>query len=89
MILFAMLKLNENSVFPGINAIYPVLGTALIIYSGTHQSTIISRMLGTKGFVAIGLISYSLYLWHWPVTVSIPTCIGSLILISHLSLLSL
>ena len=69
MILLAMLKLNENSVFPGINAIYPVLGTALIIYSGTHQNTLISRMLGTKGFVAIGLISYSLYLWHWPVTV--------------------
>ena len=69
MILFAMFTLNEHSVFPGINAIYPVLGTALIIYSSTCQSTVVSRILASKGFVAIGLISYSLYLWHWPVTV--------------------
>ena len=69
MIVFAMFTLNEHSVFPGINAIYPVLGTALIIYSSTDQSTVVSSMLGNRGFVGIGLISYSLYLWHWPVTV--------------------
>lgn len=69
MLLYAMLTLDENTVFPGVNAIYPVLGTALIIYSGTHQKTVISSILGSRGLVGIGLISYSLYLWHWPVTV--------------------
>ncbi len=69
MIMFAMLTLDEHSVFPGINAIYPVLGTALIIYSSTSQNTAVSNILGSRGFVSIGLISYSLYLWHWPVTV--------------------
>ena len=69
LIVLTMLRLNENSLFPGINAIWPVFGTALIIYSGTHQPTVISRILTNQLLVGIGVISYSLYLWHWPVTV--------------------
>jgi len=69
MILFSMLSLNEQSVFPGFNAVYPVLGTVLIIYSGTHRKTALSRLLAHRLLIGIGLISYSLYLWHWPVTV--------------------
>lgn len=59
--------LNENMPFPGYIAIVPTLGAALIIYAGTlsHHS-MINRVLMGKFFVAIGLISYSLYLWHWP-----------------------
>ena len=69
LLLFPMFTLTEHMVFPGINAIPPVLGAALIIYSGEHQLTAVSRILGNRGLVAIGLVSYSLYLWHWPVTV--------------------
>ncbi len=69
LVLGPMFALDETSVFPGINAIPPVLGAALIIYAGEHQQTIVSRVLSNKAFVAIGLVSYSLYLWHWPVTV--------------------
>ncbi len=69
LIVGAMLTLQENDVFPGINAVYPVLGAALIIYSGMQAQTVVSRLLSHKALVFTGLISYSFYLWHWPVTV--------------------
>lgn len=69
LIIGTMLMLQETSVFPGINAVYPVLGAALIIYSGAQNQTVVARLLSHKALVFIGLISYSLYLWHWPITV--------------------
>jgi len=61
--------LREALLFPGVNAIYPVLGTGLLIYSGRKHVTFVHRMLEYRVVVYIGLISYSLYLWHWPVTI--------------------
>jgi peptidoglycan/LPS O-acetylase OafA/YrhL len=61
----SILLLNKDSTFPGLNAFIPCLGTSLLIYSG-QQKNLISEVLSTKIFVSIGLISYSLYLWHWP-----------------------
>jgi peptidoglycan/LPS O-acetylase OafA/YrhL len=52
--------------FPGQFALYPCVGAALIIWPRA-QTTISSRLLGS--LAPIGLISYSLYLWHWPVWV--------------------
>lgn len=52
--------------FPGWIAILPVLGAALIIVYG-HQSDIAKKILGNRFVVFIGLISYPLYLWHWPI----------------------
>lgn len=54
--------------FPGYQVIFPVLGTVLLILNG-RDTNAINRMLSLKTPVAIGLISYSLYLWHWPVFV--------------------
>jgi len=54
---------NKHTVFPGYNAIPPVLGTALIVMFARNNS-IICRMLSVKLLVKIGLISYSLYLSH-------------------------
>ncbi len=59
--------LSHNSVFPGINALYPCVGAAAIILSGHEHRTIIGSILSSKLFVFIGLISYPLYLWHWPI----------------------
>ena len=58
--------------FPGPAALPPCLGTALIIWANSRQSevqppTFVGRQLTSKPFVFIGLISYSLYLWHWPI----------------------
>ncbi|AIS19026.1 acyltransferase [Pseudomonas rhizosphaerae] len=58
-----------QTAFPGMAALLPVLGTVAIIWSGSGQGTWLSRMLGTRPMVAVGLISYSWYLWHWPVHV--------------------
>lgn len=59
----------EGVSFPGASALPPVLGAALLIWSGTGQDHLpsINRILKLKSVVGIGLISYSLYLWHWPI----------------------
>jgi peptidoglycan/LPS O-acetylase OafA/YrhL len=59
---------SRNTPFPGISAIPPVIGTALLIWTGMKglSRTIPNRLLAARPFVWIGLISYSLYLWHWP-----------------------
>ncbi|MDB0068412.1 acyltransferase [Akkermansiaceae bacterium] len=43
------------------------VGVCLLIYSSQEQKTLVSRMLSLKPLLFIGAISYSLYLWHWPV----------------------
>lgn len=50
-------------------ALPAVAGAVLLIWSGDNGPTPIHRLLALRGPVAIGLISYSLYLWHWPVIV--------------------
>ncbi|MDX5386345.1 MAG: acyltransferase [Marinobacter sp.] len=69
LVLGTVLLLEEGALFPGVNAIYPVVGTALIIYAGRKHTTFVHRVLANKFVVYLGLISYSLYLWHWPVTI--------------------
>ena len=65
LILFSVFSFNENTPFPSFYALVPVLGTSLIILF-SREDTIISKILSTKFFVGIGLISYSAYLWHQP-----------------------
>ncbi len=55
--------------FPGPSALAPVLGTAAIIWAGNGSTTLVTRILATRPMVQIGLVSYSLYLWHWPILV--------------------
>jgi len=69
MILIAAFGINDQMPFPGVVAVLPVLGTALAILAGCQQPTVTSRVLGFRPFVAIGDVSYSWYLWHWPVIV--------------------
>ncbi|MEI8657674.1 acyltransferase family protein [Vibrio sp. Hal054] len=59
--------LNESDSFPGINALWVVLSACLIILSGENQRSIVSRILSIRPIVFMGRLSYSLYLWHWPV----------------------
>lgn len=62
----AMFGLSEDVVFPGALALLPVGGAVLVI---AGQGGSVSRLLSWAGAVWIGRISYSLYLWHWPVIV--------------------
>ena len=68
-ILASAMLLDEHSPFPGHNALFPCLGAAAFIHANAHGATPTGRLLGTKPFVFIGLISYSLYLVHWPLIV--------------------
>jgi peptidoglycan/LPS O-acetylase OafA/YrhL len=60
---------DNQTVFPGVAALVPTIGAALIIYAGLGGSSIVGRLLSVKPLMLLGLISYSLYLWHWPIIV--------------------
>lgn len=68
-IAWAVFAYDKHTVFPGWAALLPVLGTAALIWSGAQGATWTGRLLGTRLLVWVGLLSYSLYLWHWPVYV--------------------
>lgn len=64
-ILFSFVIFDKSTPFPSVYALLPVLGTVtFLLYGG--KETIVGRALGTPPVVAIGLISYSTYLWHQP-----------------------
>jgi hypothetical protein len=64
-ILIGFFLINEYSLFPGWFALLPTLGCSLIILAG-DSAYLNKNFLSQKFFVAIGLISFPLYLWHWP-----------------------
>ena len=71
-IIYAIFTYSSLTLFPGISALLPTVGTALIIAAG-GKGRVVSALLKNKGMVGLGLISYALYLWHWPVLVFIRT----------------
>lgn len=64
----SVVLLHDGLPFPGWNAVPPCLGTALVIWPAGRPS-IIARLLSLRPLVFVGLISYSVYLWHWPLIV--------------------
>lgn len=60
---------EADTSFPGLAALPPVLGAAFLIHAGADNSTIVNRLLQLRPLVYLGLISYSVYLWHWPLIV--------------------
>jgi hypothetical protein len=69
LIVGSAILISKNTPFPGLAALAPCLGAAAVIHSGSATTTLTSRMLAISPVRFIGLISYSLYLWHWPVIV--------------------
>jgi peptidoglycan/LPS O-acetylase OafA/YrhL len=63
-IVYAGITLTPASAFPGYNALWPVLGTLLVIVSTPGLA---NRALTAAPVVYLGKLSYSLYLWHWPI----------------------
>jgi peptidoglycan/LPS O-acetylase OafA/YrhL len=64
---FAIFYYDKNTLFPSWSALSPVIGTALLLYCA--QDGLIGHILRAPPIVWVGLISYSLYLWHWPILV--------------------
>lgn len=66
LICIAITFITKSSLFPGWWALLPTLGTALIIFAG-QNAWINKVVLSNRVFVWFGLISFPLYLWHWPI----------------------
>ena len=60
---------DASTAFPGLAALPPCLGALLVIWAGSNGAGAMSRWLGAAPLAALGRLSYSLYLWHWPVLV--------------------
>ena len=69
MICYSTLRFTQQTPFPGFHALIPCLGSALIIGAGEVGSSLVGRILSLRPIVFVGLVSYSLYLWHWPIIV--------------------
>ena len=65
MVVYSVFAFSEETRFPSLYALIPVVGTSLVILFGSG-GTIVARVLSTRFLVGIGLISYSGYLWHQP-----------------------
>lgn len=77
LVFYSGLNLSQDAPFPGIYAFPVCLGTMLLISSGYH-STFVTRVISHSTLTLVGKISYSLYLWHWPIFAFVRYSIGSL-----------
>ncbi len=66
---YAIFYYSDETRFPGVTALLPCGGAALVIWAGGTSATCVGWLLALRPMVFVGLISYSLYLWHWPVLV--------------------
>ena len=69
LILVAAMLYNATTHFPGLAALPPCVGAALLIAAGETGNSLVGRLLSWRPIVFIGLISYSVYLWHWPIII--------------------
>ncbi len=77
LILLACTRLSATTLYPGIAALLPTVGAALVIGAGcATPDQGCGRVLGLAPMRAIGRISYSWYLWHWPVLLLAPPLLG-------------
>jgi peptidoglycan/LPS O-acetylase OafA/YrhL len=76
-ILLSGFMFTDETAFPGYAALAPVLGTMAVIAAGSGPGrNPVSALLGTAPFQFFGRISYSLYLWHWPILILAPLALG-------------
>ena len=77
LILLTCTQLGPHTPYPGTSALLPVLGTALVIGAGCVTGGMgVGRVLCPPVMRAIGRVSYSWYLWHWPVLLLLPPLLG-------------
>lgn len=60
---------DYNTPFPGLYALVPAVGATLLIWAGQQGPHLVGLLLSLKPMVMVGLMSYSIYLWHWPLIV--------------------
>ncbi|GAA2144391.1 acyltransferase family protein [Glycomyces algeriensis] len=78
MVVAAGVMYTEDTAFPGYTALLPVAGTMLVLIAGsTRSGHPVGSLLSTGPFQFFGKISYSLYLWHWPILILIPLAVDA------------
>nr|WP_232100719.1 acyltransferase family protein [Mycolicibacterium litorale] len=78
LIVVACTRVTASTPFPGTAALLPVAGTALVIAAGCSTPNLgVGRLLSKPLPRAIGRVSYSWYLWHWPVLILAPALFGA------------
>ena len=73
---FASLNFNENTAFPGKNALIPVIATVVLIASIKYWPPLFNDLSNSRVSQWLGAISYPLYLWHWPALVLPSSALG-------------
>ena len=68
-IVTSVIMFSDKTSFPGIAALLPTIGAAAFIVANESHPTRAGRLLSSTPLIFMGLISYSLYLWHWPLFV--------------------
>jgi peptidoglycan/LPS O-acetylase OafA/YrhL len=66
LILGSIALLSDATPFPGLSAVPACLGAAFVLWSGIGRDPAATAVLRSAPAVGVGLVSYSLYLWHWP-----------------------
>lgn len=69
LIIASAIILDEKSTFPGLNVLWPCLGAVLYLYSAQHSHKTLHKTITLKPIIMLGLLSYSVYLWHWPILI--------------------
>jgi peptidoglycan/LPS O-acetylase OafA/YrhL len=69
LVLWAVIFFDAQMAFPGAAALVPCLGAAILIHVGRAGINPATRLLSLAPFSFVGRISYSLYLWHWPLII--------------------
>lgn len=78
LVVAACTRVGSATPFPGTAALVPVAGTALVIIAGCATPNLgVGRLLSKPALRAVGRVSYSWYLWHWPVLILAPTLLGA------------
>ena len=89
-ITYCVITYDSSIIFPGMSALPPTLATAALIWANGRHNTIVKQLLSLQPMVWVGLISYSLYLWHWPlIAFARYSSVEELILTDKLLLISL
>src|SRR5690554_5657272 len=67
LIVYGNMVFTDATWFPGLNALFPCVGTALLIAFTRAGDPLLGKLLASKPAVGIGKVSYPAYLWHWPI----------------------
>ena len=67
LIIHSIIFFNDSMFHPSLYTISPIIGVCLIIWFTNKEDDLITQILSFKPIVAIGLVSYSLYMWHYPI----------------------